>query len=429
MMAPAPFEAHDLALVLSSLHSYSGALPPDFFSLPLRKRHHFLAIDPSDHHEFLSWPSPDSAGAVDRLLEYAGLNSLPNFSVAYTADAESTFAHCHLRLIHDPASSPDLRLVFHWDDPTRQWKFHNTALMPFPPGAEPSLSQSTTMAPFLHDDFLHEPEAIRVDHDHDNDDAYWDAYGDDDEDAAPRRIAADLKADHQNASEDAYWAQYAVVQGSADSTQPSPLPTKRNKSNHLPNDPSHPHLQPHSRNEPIVFSRSLFNPLSKLNQDFPSPNTLTERLNAISARPTASPLDDPESVQSSDFTTATDPITMSDSDSTSPSPPPGLVKLGVKSAGSPERRLPVDLSVDTASPPFQNLGSSPGPASKEKQFPLAGQAMGSCGDEGAEAVKESIRGIYRLWKAGKLQAPPNGIATSSEQDVFINLVRQAVQEP
>ncbi|KAJ8522539.1 hypothetical protein ONZ45_g905 [Pleurotus djamor] len=419
-------------------HIATGAsIPSELFSLPSRQRHHFLRIDPDNVHDYLAWPTETSAAAVDRLIEYAASQPFAHsVDVAYSGP----YAHCHLRT----TSTPAIRLVFLWDPSATRWHFHTVDQMPFPQGT----SSTSTMSPhfqFLHEEPLVDPRNDAADAD---DAAYWDAYGqshdDADQDPNSIHIAADPKLDDRSASEDAYWARYAAVQGSADSTQPSPLPGKRNKSNHLPTDPTNPHLQPHSRNESFP-SLTHLHPLSKQTQDYPSPHVLTERLIAISARPAISPLDDLEesptstsidTLQNPDILLDTVTDTMdSDSDSTSPSPPPGLVKLGVKSAGSPERRLPVDLSVVTASstsPPFQNLGSSPDVVPKEMQFAPEGSSHPGPGDEGKEALKESIRGVYRLWKASRLPHPPNsgnsGSLKASEKDVFMDLVRQAIQE-
>lgn len=41
-------------------------------------------------------------------------------------------------------------------------------------------------------------------------------------------------------------------------------------------------------------------------------------------------------------------------------------------------------------------------------------------DESREALKDTIRGIYRLWKAGSAATP--------DQELFLDIVRQAIHQ-
>ncbi|KAL0951150.1 hypothetical protein HGRIS_007884 [Hohenbuehelia grisea] len=415
---PSPIDTSQVAIILAYIHAQHH-IPPALLSTDLIKRHHFLNIDPDNLHQYLCWPTQDAAhpDAVDR-LQSLPLDEVHNpvYSAQYTADPEHEYAHCYLRSTGD-TSDPGLRLVFQWDTSENVWKYHNLALMPFPPGSHPDLAMSPSdhlLHPASADDFLQEPTMVMEDDG--GDDAYWNACGEDDEqESDPAASKSDVPVD----PEEAYWAQYAAVHGSGDSTQPSPLPTKRNKSSHLPNDPEIPQNQPRSRAEPTVFSYTAIHPVTKPNNDFPSPHTLADKLNAISPRATASPYDQdsPDTPEEHvDYSGA-----MSGTDSTTPSPPPGLVKLGVKSAGSLERRVPIDLSVVTSPPTFS------GPPSEQ---PKQSQVVPQSDNEETDALKESIGGLYRLWKAGRRrtgQSPPVGAPASDEKELFLNIVSQAIQ--
>lgn len=200
--------------VLNYLCPLSEPLPPHLLSSSLLKRHHFLQITIDDAQNYLCWPAHQSHLALS-LLE-----ALPHdfgnnfhlrddlFSVRYSADPESLFAH--IRIIAGALHlSPDLRLVFIWE--TNSWRYHNLALMPFPPTSHSSLSDA--LAAFSPEDFQDSYSLTlnNVQDDDNDDDDYWNAYGQtDDPHAAKPHSAQNLSSLN---SEDAYWAQYSSIHG------------------------------------------------------------------------------------------------------------------------------------------------------------------------------------------------------------------------
>lgn len=199
--------------VLSYLCPLSEPLPPHLLSSSLRQRHHFLQITPDDAENYLCWPHHHSQAAVSLLeaLPHDFKNNflLPSdlFSVCYSADPESVFAH--IRIISGSIHlSPDLRLVFIWENSS--WRYHNLTLMPFPPTSHSSLSDA--LAAFSPEDFQ-DSYSITLNNvqDDDDDDDYWNAYGQGDDPNAAKPYPA-ASATSLN-SEDAYWAQYSSIQG------------------------------------------------------------------------------------------------------------------------------------------------------------------------------------------------------------------------
>lgn len=144
----------------------------------------------------------------------------PDFLVGYTVDPEHAYAHVHVK----PTGDGGLRLVFEWDG-EESWKYHDSTLMPFPPGTSPYLGDPASCAA---SDSISNPssgaeqQAKGATGDGDDDDAdYWNSYGvEDDSGMKPLPSTSEV-----NVSEDAYWAQYAAVQGMVSITplQPSYL--------------------------------------------------------------------------------------------------------------------------------------------------------------------------------------------------------------
>ncbi|KAF8642411.1 hypothetical protein AX16_009676 [Volvariella volvacea WC 439] len=302
-----------------------SVLPPHLLSPLLLQRHHFLRLDPiQDPVAYLAWPSEDQH-RVAHLLQSLSLESLPtHFPVSYTSDPEATFAHA--RITPDDHSSSGLRLVFYWQ-PDAGWKYHNIALMPFPPSSYSSL----LFRPIGSHD-----SAIARDHDDNDDDAYWNSYSHSDSFADPPH--EHTKDDAHLSSEDAYWAQYATVQGSADSTVPSPLPVKRKL------------VQPYHLHTP----EPVYNPLQP-----PSPDALARRLRKLEPRPESPPLVD---------------------DATS---------LSASIAMTPSSSPPVsDLPTD--SPKIVVMDEEPSQSSTEQ--PILPTDL---------LLQQSIQGIYNLWKASR----------------------------
>jgi len=237
--------------------------------------------------------------------------------------------------------------------------YHDSNIMPFPHGSYTSLQDAISASP-LNDlnqaEFLEEYGISEVD-------KYWDAYGQaSDED---RSDIIRVMDNNQDGTEDSYWAQYAAVQGSGDSTQPSP---------------------PHIRRK--LHAGGDINPHTSFCSRFPegpSPGRLADRLNAISPRPSS-------------------PLFFNDSESTTPSPP---------SADST-----TVLDTDCKDPVILNM----------KDLSLGAKVKGGAEDVEA-ALRQSIRGVLGLWKAGRRKCfvtPPAG--QQEENELFLRIVRETVEE-
>jgi len=184
-----PISNDDILGVLSVV----GAIPSSLWSLPMRERHRFLAVDVSeDPVGYYSWPGPDSERAVELLL--GNPRHDPPFLVQYAADPKTLFAHVRI--------TPELRLVFLYQD--NCWLFHNTALMPFPANSYQDFSAA--VAVISPDDFLQEQEYTVTVPD-DSEDDYWNSY---DQPHTAKQEQPPAVTD-----EDAYWAQYNNVQGTS----------------------------------------------------------------------------------------------------------------------------------------------------------------------------------------------------------------------
>ena len=220
-MSPTPLENSTVHLTLQYISPPSQLdrpLPPHLLSKSLLQRHHFLDISHENPSDYLCWPSDSSAKAVD-LLESrpSSHDDEPQlYPIHYASDAENTYAH----VVLPPAGSDGeaARLVFQWDN--NGWKFHNTALMPFPPASAASLRDVLV---------AHEPVAASNTSSHispqsnshgfghgaddgSDDDDYWNAYGADDDDSNQPRQSHPAKEETDD-GEDAYWAQYSSVHG------------------------------------------------------------------------------------------------------------------------------------------------------------------------------------------------------------------------
>lgn len=215
MATPVPLLAHSINLTLQFLtlsQREAEPLPPHLISNPLGQRHHFLQLSPDDPSSYLSWPSESDTGIIGTLLQSyippVDDTQYSNYPVQYTSDTETTCAHVHVLLPRTPGqknsvpavtaehdnslfdgqlgsfADPALRLVFLWDHQDGSWKYHDAGLMPFPPHSYSSLvdalsstSTNTNTMSRLHEDFLDDPSLV-PDHDEGEDeDAYWNAYG------------------------------------------------------------------------------------------------------------------------------------------------------------------------------------------------------------------------------------------------------------
>lgn len=346
-----------------------GALPPALLSRPLRQRHHFLALGPDDGAEYLAWPSADQSRAVFLLHSEPVPPVASPPTVVYSADPEYITAHVRI--------TPALRLLF-LRDPDAAWLYHNVALMPFPPAADPSFERAYAI--YAQEDFLPEPEyALTVD-----DDSYWDSYaGPDDGDADSDPPKADAH-DHNLNAEDAYWAQYSAVQGtppylricpsnpapgSGDSTLPSPRPGK--DKNYI------------ATERIIVASDDLqipraapYNPLQP-----PEPDALASRLAALAMHPRSG--------------AASPPLVDADADTDS-------------STASPS----------AASAPSSEEGAAPQCHADE---PTLADHENEIQPEDQDALRDHVKSLYTLWRAGRPGAP-----AEQHKALFLATVQRAL---
>ncbi|KAG6842632.1 hypothetical protein C0991_000159 [Blastosporella zonata] len=362
-----------ISLVLGHIvpPSLLAPLPPHLISNPLAQRHRFLNISPHQPAQYLAWPSDSNPNAqqsaVDLLEDPSNLPHHPQYTVRYTSDPESSFAHAAISTHHPPA----LRLVFQWA--SDGWKFHNLALMPFPPNSYESIQEIITHRPL---DFLDEPS---VPDDDDERDAYWDAYGLGD-DIDDHTGIKHFKPEHEPATEDAYWARYSSVHGSGDSTRPTP-PTVNQKLDNERVILSYPHH----------CTSSAYNPLAP-----PSPKALASLLaNLLQRAPLPPPLDDSDSGFGSASTS---------DGSTSYPVSPSFHASDIVSSPDASSAL---LSVATYTPSLQTPD--------EHDFTRDHEAR--------HALKDTIRGVYCLWKTGRVIDSP---AVDGDREEFLEIVRQAL---
>ena len=213
-----PIPIYTIRLILQFICPPSqlvAPIPSNLLSLSLLRRHRFLDITPIDTSSYLTWPSSGRDRAIQHLESLPmPLDELaPDFLVGYAADPEHAYAHVHVNSTGDDG----LRLVFEWDG-QESWKYHDSNVMPFPPGTHHSLSDAVASAATI---TIPVPESKGPKSescgngngggdDTDDDDDYWNSYGAEDACTQP---SPSMGRNEVDASEDAYWAQYASVQG------------------------------------------------------------------------------------------------------------------------------------------------------------------------------------------------------------------------
>ncbi|TCD71504.1 hypothetical protein EIP91_008885 [Steccherinum ochraceum] len=418
-MSPTPLSPSTVHVLLQYISPPSQLLlplPPYLLSKPLLQRHHFLDISPSDPHEYLCWP----ASLTTSLKAIHLLESLPRavddepvpYPVQYTSDDERTCAHVHITSTGDDG----LRLVFQWDD-VDGWKFHDANLMPFPVSSTPSLLDALGS---LSSGVRLEVPGIQAEHNHygfDNDDTgsddddYWNAYGAQ-ELAAASPGAFPLSAKDVDATnEDAYWARYNSVHGTADSTRPSPRPLPKKAHPGLEDhliDPDSPHPLPVPVREgdadasqdaiPIPHS-SLSQATARSPWDPASPQTLARLLADISPRHSPAIVSQTDEEEQEALSP---PFDSSGSEEQLETPPLtnglGLTEDG-ETIVSPATNSVVEVE-----------GSLDGENDEGVDF-----------DEAEWALRDSIRGLYALWKAGRRKD-----SRENERDAFLRIVDEAV---
>ncbi|KAI0274670.1 hypothetical protein BC834DRAFT_849161 [Gloeopeniophorella convolvens] len=382
--------------------------PPSahLISTPLRQRHVLLEISPTDHVSYLCWPSPNRDRAI-HLLENLTMpldELTSDVLVGYAVDPERTYAHVHVKSTGDDG----LRLVFEWDD-QENWKYHDANVMPFPHGTHSSL-----------DDAIAGPETITVPVPQlgateidesgggdDDDDDYWNSYGADDDTDVPPLPAA--SKDETDASEDAYWAQYASVQGSADSTIPSPVHKTGRKLQPAPV------AQYLSQEGTVPYSMADVRSRVRDRKAPPSPDTLTRRLTALSPRAVVeSPqlLSAPLLGASPDTGADEDLPGVTDDDSEAPSSLPDDQFW--------EEKLPIGQPAQQTAAPKHPLAESADASPREQ----------ARSHDDSQAVQAAVRGLFTLWKATRQTSDttPAGHALADELDRadFLQFVGSAI---
>ncbi|TFY81582.1 hypothetical protein EWM64_g2428 [Hericium alpestre] len=425
-MPPTPLLPYHINLTLQYISPPSELdepIPRHLLSTALFQRHHFLNISFHDSANYLCWAHVNRDHAIE-LLEALPTaiddETLASFPIHYTSDAEHSYAHVHIL----PSGDHGLRLVFQWDG-EESWRYHDANLMPFPPGSHASLDQAlvgsdtdvatSTIATHHNSDGDHSDKGEDAD--------YWNSYGAHDEDVSPRLSRNVASKAGSELGEDAYWAQYASVQGSADSTIPSPVQKVKRR---LHPGPEHDHLHHIPTEEPLPIPPISFRPHLPASRDVaPCPHTLSHRLTALSprhSRPSSRYGSRSESVVSDvasnrvsilqEWETA-EAQALEESDSLSTAAQLYTKNVGDEhpsSNGQPEGRE--GEGKDILSPRPQKT--------HDVSFLQHGREQHA--EVAMDGVNEAIRGVYRLWKASRRTGPVN------EMDEFVCIVRDAIEE-
>ncbi|OBZ80082.1 hypothetical protein A0H81_01170 [Grifola frondosa] len=276
------------------------------------------------------------------------------YPVQYSSDGEYFYAHVDLSSGTDSGA----RLIFQWDD-ADGWKYHNTDLMPFPPGSlvsledvlHPSSNHVLLQAVPSARSYVHSFGDDNLEDDSDDDD-YWNAYGAHDHSSESTGHGHIPSAKEAGNTEDAYWAQYSSVHGTADSTQPSPLPQAHRKPHpvhtemdidiHSPNPLPVPvrissnGLDEYAHEEPLPIPPSVITrPRSHSKWDPASPHALAHLLEAISPRTSPLPSPAPDSEAAMDADIASPTVGGSDESNSPFSPGLGLQNVDLTQLMSP----------------------------------------------------------------------------------------------
>ncbi|KIJ25601.1 hypothetical protein M422DRAFT_273414, partial [Sphaerobolus stellatus SS14] len=251
-VAPSPIPPHLVHTVFQYLLPPSLPLPPHLLSQPLAERHYHLSISPDDTASYLCWPSSETSKVVHALEFATPTESVePEHDVRYTApDMETLLAHVQ------PNPKSPLQIIFSWDEGKGSWKYHDARLMPFPASSTPSLEEALAQRPST--------ESRSGSPFSDN---YWDGYDSDSSQKASN--APDIITEDEDKAEAAYWASYSAVQGSGDSTVPSPKPLTNERSTHHGYSDSLGARGPETTFDPFVANLHL--KLQRANNDYLTP--------------------------------------------------------------------------------------------------------------------------------------------------------------
>lgn len=368
-----PIQSHTIHLVLQYISPPSELtqpLPPHLLSKSLLQRHHFLQISPDNPIEYLCWPASQNARVIELLNIFSSPGDQPGqYYVRYTSDVEHTYAHVQV-VSHEQG----VRLLFEWDDEDG-WKYHDSQLMPFPSTSRSAVHPPTTPAEQARERYPSVARGFL-----DDEDRYWNAYNaplyESLSALAPRNTFREVSADR---TEDAYWARYSSVQGSADSTVPSPLPNHR-----------------------------------KLETTLPAYYTQQEEAISIPAD-TIHSLPLPDNIHTP---TSNEPSSSFTRDTSSPLSTLDNSDLETPASGKPGQYAhvaqPVKVTLNDMSYSNGRHAGNGHANEEDDEFAV----------EEDKAVTESIKGIYYLWKARKLNQPDE-----ENSDAFLRIVRETVTQP
>ncbi|KAH7883617.1 hypothetical protein F5I97DRAFT_1813788 [Phlebopus sp. FC_14] len=386
-------QSHIVRLVLQYIappSQLSQPLPRHLISTALFQRHHYLQITPTNPVEYLCWPAPHNSRAIqllDKCTDLSDEDQSDGYSVRYTSDPDDAYAHVQIS-----EKEEGLRMLFQWDD-VEGWRYHDLQLMPFPELSFLTPEESLSLIPPVGVAFdraqLIESVAEANSNTDVDDDPYWDSYGASADNVSPLPSHRGAKEPLTFEGEDAYWAQYASVQGSGDSTVPSPLP----RNGKLPISSNFS-----SQEEPIIIPASTIH--SKLTSSKlapPSPNTLTHLLNIISPRK------DLYSPRSDEPRSAVTPNTLSTHVTTDDSDLPTPVSADG------------DQLAHVVSPVHVKLNGVP--------FEMRHPHTALVAVEEDRALTDSIKGLYYLWKAGSRKD-----VSGKGSEAFLRIVRAAIPQ-
>ncbi|KAF5390359.1 hypothetical protein D9757_002908 [Collybiopsis confluens] len=358
-----------VALILAQILLFSP-LPAHLLSRPLRERIHFLGLSPEvDVKSYLMWPASENDSVFSRLegLEPpSARDDEPVKAIRYTADEESIFAHAELSSLAVHVSA-EIRLVFLWDAAEETWKYHNIAMMPFPFNAAYTVAEAVEQ---------NSAASEQTDSDSDEDNAYWNSYSDE------NAYVSVKKSKNGDLSEEAYWEQYASVQGTADSTIPTPkldTPCEETFDEALARARFGSQNDDPNQTQVIDISYSSFNiPPPPDPRDASCPKDLSDRLSALSHH---------ISISCSELLPQSEDVLCSKVNGHSNITVNDLYDEDDRSR-SPTPETPLSLSVKSL--------------------------------DADEATRNSIRGIYTMWKL-------SSSGPLADTDDFIRLVKEAIR--
>ncbi|KAL7285296.1 hypothetical protein ACG7TL_000391 [Trametes sanguinea] len=444
-MAPTPLPLnvlHVLLQYISPPSQLTQPLPPHLLSKPLLQRHHFLRLTPDQPDEYLCWPSsPERKAHIIDLLESRPRSVDDDeptaYPIQYSFDGEDFYAHVDL----SEYGGDGPRVILQWDE-SGEWKYHNIDLMPFPPGsrsaledilvppAPPKLDAQTTFSAATYSS-RYENELPQDDSD---DDDYWNAYGSTDIGDSHYSSAAQASAKDAASSEDAYWAQYASVQGTADSTIPSPIPQGRRKPLPISLDSEGDVTSPvplpvpvrvpseDTYAEPLPIAPSMMpRPRSNSRWDPASPTALAKLLASITPRESASPSPAPDATFDIDEESSSPTIGGSDDSELSSSPGLGLSGVGTAVAAAIIAENEA-MAQARAGPSALLMGTSgvDGPV---------GLGLQDGSDEDEADLRAALEGVWKMWrKSRRAAAGPSLRDDNGAKEAFLRTARLVVDK-